>query len=147
MQIMPSTGRELSRRLRLTPYSTSSLFQPQVNVRLGTYYLRTIANQVDGRWEAVLAAYNAGLSRAQQWSAWGEFREPSEFIETVPFTQTHDYIQIILRNADIYRRLYADSSGQLSYSSDDPAPQKAPAAAKAAAPKAAPRATPKKAQR
>jgi soluble lytic murein transglycosylase len=106
-QIMPSTGRELSRRLRIRPYSTARLFQPQVNLQLGTYYLRSVVDSVDGRWEAALAAYNAGLSRAKDWSTWGEFREPAEFVETVPFTQTREYIQIVLRNADIYRQLYA----------------------------------------
>jgi len=106
-QIMPSTGRELSRHLRIRPYSTARLFQPQVNLQLGTYYLRSVVDSVDGRWEAALAAYNAGLSRAKDWSKWGEFREPAEFVETVPFTQTREYIQIVLRNADIYRQLYA----------------------------------------
>ena len=106
-QIMPSTGRELSRRLRIRPYSTARLFQPQVNLQMGTYYLRSVVDSVDGRWEAALAAYNAGLSRAKDWSTWGEFREPAEFVETVPFTQTREYIQIVLRNADIYRQLYA----------------------------------------
>ena len=106
-QIMPSTGRELSRRLRIRPYSTARLFQPQVNLQLGTYYLRSVVDSVDGRWEAALAAYNAGLSRAKDWSTWGEFREAAEFVETVPFTQTREYIQIVLRNADIYRQLYA----------------------------------------
>ena len=105
-QIMPSTGRELSRRLRIRPYSTARLFQPQVNLQLGAYYLRSVADSVDGRWEAALAAYNAGLSRAKDWSTWGEFREAAEFVETVPFTQTREYIQIVLRNADIYRQLY-----------------------------------------
>jgi soluble lytic murein transglycosylase len=103
---MPSTGRELSRRLRIRPYSTARLFQPQVNLQLGAYYLRSVADSVDGRWEAALAAYNAGLSRAKDWSTWGEFREAAEFVETVPFTQTREYIQIVLRNADIYRQLY-----------------------------------------
>ena len=107
IQIMPSTGRELSRRLRIRPYSTARLFQPQVNLQLGTYYLRSVADSVDGRWEAALAAYNAGLSRAKDWSTWGEFREAAEFVETVPFTQTREYIQIVLRNADIYRQLYS----------------------------------------
>ena len=107
-QIMPSTGRELSRRLRIRPYSTARLFQPQVNLQLGAYYLRSVADSVDGRWEAALAAYNAGLSRAKDWSTWGEFREPAEFVETVPFTQTREYIQIVLRNAEIYRQLYAE---------------------------------------
>jgi len=109
-QIMPATGRELSRRLRIRPYSTARLFQPQVNLQLGTYYLRSVVDSVDGRWEAALAAYNAGLSRARDWSKWGEFREPAEFVETVPFTQTREYIQIVLRNADIYRQLYAAPS-------------------------------------
>ena len=69
--------------------------------------MRSVVDSVDGRWEAALAAYNAGLSRAKDWSTWGEFREPAEFVETVPFTQTREYIQIVLRNADIYRQLYA----------------------------------------
>jgi len=105
-QLLPSTGREVSRRLGIKPYSTARLFQPQVNLQMGSYYLRSVADSVEGRWEAALAAYNAGLSRAKSWSTWGEFREPAEFVETVPFSQTHDYIQIVLRNADIYRRLY-----------------------------------------
>jgi soluble lytic murein transglycosylase len=108
-QILPSTGRELSRRLHI-PYSTARLFQPQTNLQLGSYYMRTVADNLGGRWEAALAAYNAGLSRAQAWSKWGGFREPAEFVETVPFSQTRNYIQIVLRNADIYRRLYAKSA-------------------------------------
>ena len=107
-QIMPPTGRELSRQLRLKPYSTASLFQPQVNLKLGSFYLKSLTDSVEGRLEAALAAYNAGLSRAKTWSTWGEFREAAEFVETVPFTQTREYIQIVLRNADIYRQLYAN---------------------------------------
>ncbi len=105
-QIMPSTGRELSRRLKIAPYTTAKLFEPGMNLQLGTFYLKSIADGLGGRWEAALAAYNAGLSRAHSWLSWGEFREPAEFIETVPFTETREYIQTVLRNADMYRRLY-----------------------------------------
>ena len=105
-QIMPSTGRELSRRLKLPSYSTAKLFQPSVNLQLGTYYLETLTQQTGGRLEAALAAYNAGLSRARIWLQWGDFQEPAEFIETVPFAQTRTYIQAVLRNADVYRRIY-----------------------------------------
>jgi soluble lytic murein transglycosylase len=112
-QIMPTTGRELSRQLRIKPYSTARLFQPQVNLQLGSFYLKSVADSLEGRWEAALAAYNAGLSRAKTWSTWGEFREAAEFVETVPFTQTREYIQIVLRNADIYRKLYANSKPAL----------------------------------
>jgi soluble lytic murein transglycosylase len=108
-QILPSTGRELSRRLKIAQYSTPRLFQPVVNLQLGTYYLKTIVDALGGHGEAALAAYNAGLSRARAWLSWGEFREPAEFIETVPFTETRNYIQTVLRNADVYRRLYGGS--------------------------------------
>ena len=106
-QILPVTGRELSRRLKVKTYATASLFVPAVNLQLGTYYLKTIVDNLGGRWEAALAAYNAGPSRAKAWSSWGEFREPAEFIETVPFSETRNYIQTVLRNADTYRRIYA----------------------------------------
>ena len=105
-QIVPATGRELSRRLKVTPYSTPRLFQPAVNLQLGTFYLKTIVDRLNGHWEAALAAYNAGLSRAHAWLSWGDFREPAEFVETVPFSETRGYIQTVLRNADVYRRLY-----------------------------------------
>jgi soluble lytic murein transglycosylase len=106
-QILPGTGRELSRKLKVKAYGTASLFVPAVNLQLGTFYLKTIVDNLGGRWEAALAAYNAGPSRARAWSSWGEFREPAEFIETVPFAETRNYIQTVLRNADTYRRIYA----------------------------------------
>jgi soluble lytic murein transglycosylase len=105
-QILPGTGRELSRKLKVKAYGTASLFVPAVNLQLGTFYLKTIVDNLGGRWEAALAAYNAGPSRAKSWSSWGEFREPAEFIETVPFSETRNYIQTVLRNADTYRRIY-----------------------------------------
>ena len=128
-QLLPSTGRELSKRLGIRPYSTARLFQPRVNLQLGSYYLRTVADSLEGRWEAALAAYNAGLSRAKTWSDWGNFREPAEFVETVPFTQTRDYIQIVLRNADMYRRIYGKSAPALVAAE---APPKVPAVAEGA---------------
>jgi soluble lytic murein transglycosylase len=109
-QIVPSTGRELSRRLKIPKYSTPRLFQPAVNLELGTFYLKTISDSLNGHWEAALAAYNAGLSRAHAWLSWADYREPAEFVESVPFSETRGYIQTVLRNADVYRRLYSTQS-------------------------------------
>ena len=132
-QIRPSTGRELGRKDGIRRFSTSMLYQPDVNLRLGTFYFRTLVNSLGGSLEAALAAYNAGKSRADQWLGWGPFREPAEFIETVPFTETREYIQSVLRNADLYRRLYAGRSASVS-SVDIPVAEKkspnAPARAK-----------------
>lgn len=106
-QILPSTGRELSRRVGMRAFTTPMLFDPAVNLRLGTFYIKTMLASFNGRWEDVLAGYNAGPSRAIKWRRWTTYEEQAEFIETVPFDQTRDYIQSVLRNAAVYRKLYA----------------------------------------
>ncbi len=106
-QILPSTGRELGRRLNLRRFTPTMLFDPEINLRLGAQYLRTILNSFHGEWEPTLAAYNAGRSRAVAWLKRSEFRDRAEFVESIPFRETRNYVQIVLRNADLYRRLYA----------------------------------------
>lgn len=105
-QVMPGTGRELSRRIGLRGYRTSSLTNAEINLRLGTYYLKDLLNSLDGSLEQALASYNGGRTRVLKWREWGPFNEPAEMVETIPLNQTRDYVQIILRNADLYRRLY-----------------------------------------
>ncbi len=104
-QIQPTTGRDISRHIKVA-YSTAKLYQPAYNLQFGSYYFRWTTDQAGGREEVALAAYNAGLTRARQWLKWGDFREPAEFIETIPITQTRDYIQAVLRNAAAYREIY-----------------------------------------
>jgi soluble lytic murein transglycosylase len=107
-QVMPSTGRSLARRVGLRRYSTSMLYHAEPNLRIGTYYLRTMLDQWGGKWEHTLASYNAGKSRVNEWITWGDFEEPAEFVETIPFTETRDYVQAVVRNAALYRQIYQD---------------------------------------
>ena len=106
-QVLPSTGRELSRKLNIPRFRTNMLFQPETNLQIGTYYLRSLLDQLQGRWEPALASYNAGKRHVNSWLTWSQFREPAEFIETIPFNETRIYVQSVLRNADVYRRLYS----------------------------------------
>jgi len=109
-QVLPSTGRDLSRRLGYKRYSANRLFEAEFNLQLGTYYLKSLLGQLGGGVEATLAAYNAGKSRAVAWMSWYQYREPAEFVEMIPFTETRNYVQVVLRNADVYRRLYGGSA-------------------------------------
>src|SRR5579872_1408065 len=106
-QVLPSTGRELSRRLNIRPFRANMLFSPDVNLEIGTYYLKIMLDSLNGDWEQALASYNAGKSRVLNWRNWSTFQEPAEFVESIPFTETRNYVQNVLRNADVYRRLYA----------------------------------------
>jgi soluble lytic murein transglycosylase len=105
-QILPSTGRALLKVGRRR-FRASILFRPEVNLRLGTTYLRGVYDQNAGKWEQTLAAYNAGGSRVSSWMTWATYREPAEFVETIPFSETRNYVFAVLRNAKIYRKLYA----------------------------------------
>lgn len=108
-QILPSTGRALLKMSRRR-FRASVLFRPEVNLRLGTTYLRGVYDKNGEKWEPTLAAYNAGGSRVDNWLNWASYREPAEFIETVPFSETRNYVFAVLRNAKIYRKLYASSA-------------------------------------
>ena len=108
-QVLPSTGRQLSRRVGIAQFTPAMLFQPEVNLKLGAYYLKTLLDQQNGSWEQTLASYNAGKRRADTWASWASYREPAEYIESIPFTETRNYIQIVLRNAWVYRKLYGSS--------------------------------------
>src|SRR5207248_5756426 len=98
-QIVPSTGRQLARSAGVRKFNSKMLFQPAISLRLGTYYLRSILDQSGGKWEETLAAYNAGKSHVQEWLTWANYQEPAEFVETIPFTETRDYVQSVVRNA------------------------------------------------
>jgi soluble lytic murein transglycosylase len=106
-QVLPGTGRELSRKLKIPRYSTAMLFTPDTNVKIGTYYLKALLDQHQGRWEATLASYNAGKSRVTGWLNGATYRDPAEFVESIPFSETRAYVQSVLRNAEVYRRLYS----------------------------------------
>jgi soluble lytic murein transglycosylase len=113
-QLLPSTGRMLL-KASLRRFRPSILFRPEVNLRLGTAYLRDMYDNYSGRWEKTLAAYNAGGSRVQNWSTWAQYREPAEFVETIPFSETRSYVLAVLRNASMYRKLYSpEASGMLA---------------------------------
>jgi soluble lytic murein transglycosylase len=106
-QVEPATGRSLARRAGVKHFTNRSLFQPAINLRLGTYYLRGLLDQWGGQWEQTLASYNAGKSRVNEWITWNQYQEPAEFVESIPFTETREYVQAVLRNAAVYRQLYA----------------------------------------
>ena len=110
-QVMPGTGSWLAQKIGLGRFSVGMLHLPATNLNLGTYYMRMMLNQLDQNWEFMLAAYNAGKSRVDKWRTWFDYREPAEFVESIPFDETRNYVQVVLRNADFYRRLYAARPG------------------------------------
>lgn len=109
-QVRAATGRQYARQAGVPRFTTSSLYQPAINLRIGSTILRGMLNHNNGKIEQTLAAYNAGPARVAEWLTWNTYREPAEFVESIPFTETRDYVQAVLRNAEMYRRLYEGAS-------------------------------------
>ena len=105
-QVRPVTGRQFARVAGVQRFSTRALYQPSVNLKIGSSILRGMLNQNNGSLERTLASYNAGPARVAEWLTWNSYREPAEFVESIPFTETREYVQSVLRNAEMYRRLY-----------------------------------------
>jgi soluble lytic murein transglycosylase len=105
-QVRPATGRLFARQAGIARFSSRLLFQPAANLKIGVSIFSSMLDQNGGKLEQTLAAYNAGPNRAAEWLTWNIYREPAEFVESIPFTETRDYVQAVLRNADLYRRLY-----------------------------------------
>jgi soluble lytic murein transglycosylase len=109
MQLLPTTGRQLAREEGITHFQTYMLLDPETNIRLGTRYLKETLDRFGGVPEYALAAYNAGENRVDDWRSDGPYNGIDEFVESIPFTQTRDYVQAILRNIEIYREIDATS--------------------------------------
>ena len=108
MQLLPNVGKGEARELRIKRFSTEQLLVPNINLQLGTRYFKEMTNKYNGQVEFALAAYNAGSNRVDDWRSQGNFRDVAEFVESIPFTETREYVQAIVRNAEVYRQLYAN---------------------------------------
>jgi soluble lytic murein transglycosylase len=109
LQIMPSTGRDLARRVGMPGFDRKDLFDPDVNIRLGTFYLRSLLNELDKEPALALSAYNAGKGNALRWrkSLDGDF-DVDRYVAGITYRETYNYVQKVTRSWTIYRHLYGD---------------------------------------
>jgi TolA-binding protein len=108
MQLIPPTAKEVARTLKQDVPSKENLKDPIVNVRLGIEYLNRLLVSFNQNMVYALAAYNAGPTKVRRWVALRSNMPPLEFIESIPYTETRNYVKKILRNYAIYLTLYDD---------------------------------------
>ena len=112
MQLIPAAGKAMAREEGSIHFETFQLLDPATNIRLGTRYLRHTLEKFGGVTEYALAAYNAGDDRVLDWEAAGPYQGIDEFVESIPFTETRDYVQAILRNKETYKAIDAFAGSQ-----------------------------------
>jgi soluble lytic murein transglycosylase len=108
MQVLPKTGKLLAKQLKVH-YTKNKLFEPDYNIELGMLYIASLVRQT-GALEYAAAAYNAGEDRIAAWKAERNYDEIPELVESIPFTETREYVQVVLRNTEVYRMIYGQPS-------------------------------------
>jgi soluble lytic murein transglycosylase len=106
MQLLPSVGKAAAKKNGIKKFSTSDLLNPSINLELGTTNLREVLNRFSNQPEYALAAYNAGDVPVRLWQSTNDYKDIPEFVESIPYTETREYVQAILRNREMYRTLY-----------------------------------------
>jgi len=107
MQLMPATGAEVARRIRIAEYRSEQLVVPEVNLALGSRYLRELLERRGGSVVPALISYNAGPHRYTAWRRFPEFSASTDLmIDRIPFSETRRYVKAILSYRYIYSRLY-----------------------------------------
>ena len=107
MQIMPATAKLIAKQHAIK-YNPAQLMNPQVNVTLGAAHLGDLVADHDGSYVLTLVSYNAGPRRSREWLAeYGDFRagqvDPIDWIESIPFQETRQYVQKVMQNLHVYR--------------------------------------------
>jgi soluble lytic murein transglycosylase len=112
MQIMPATAKWVARKMGMRDYRTSLIHETEVNLKLGTYYMKNILSTFDNNAVMASAAYNAGPARAKQWRAERKL-EGAIYIETIPFDETREYVKKVMSNTVYYSKLFDQPSVSL----------------------------------
>jgi soluble lytic murein transglycosylase len=110
MQLMPATARWVARQIPVNPFNPAMLTRPELNLRMGTYYLRRVLQDLGDKVLA-MAAYNAGPGRARRWRDERPL-EGAIYVETIPFNETRDYVKKVATNVWFYsHRLKGQAPG------------------------------------
>ncbi|HZA95370.1 MAG TPA: transglycosylase SLT domain-containing protein, partial [Burkholderiaceae bacterium] len=114
MQLMPATARYVAKRLNIANFTPARVNDLDVNLQLGTGYLKMVLDDLDGSPVLATAAYNAGPGRPRAWRA--SLAKPVEgavFAETIPFNETRDYVKKVMSNSVYYAALFDNQATSL----------------------------------
>jgi soluble lytic murein transglycosylase len=106
MQLLPSTATRVAKQIGMPAPAPESLFDPALNLTLGTQYLKDLLQRYSNNWFKAIAAYNAGEAAVDRWEREIITDDIEEFVERIPYLETRGYVKLVVRNHRIYKKLY-----------------------------------------
>lgn len=105
MQIMPKTGIWAGEKLGIDVVE-EDLYDPDINIRIGTWYIGSLIEEFDGNLENALAAYNGGIGNVYKWLASPEYSRDGLTLDRIPFLETENYVKKVRENYESYKSIY-----------------------------------------
>ena len=105
MQLMPYTGKRVAKIIGLQLKDEKDLFDPKINIQLGTSYLGQISKRF-GEVIQIAGSYNAGPGRMKEWLKRFPDRDLDEFVESIPYIETRNYVKRVFRTHQLYKAIY-----------------------------------------
>ncbi len=115
MQIASITGKWAADELNINNYSEDMLFTPEINIRIGCWYLNKLRDQFKNDIVLMLAAYNGGSGNVSKWLKDYRYSSDGVNLETIPFKETREYIVKVDRNFKIYKYIYDRKKDSIFY--------------------------------
>jgi len=107
MQITPNTAEWASKEMKLENFMTEDLYNPEVNINMGCWYLSNLKKEFNDI-DLVLAAYNGGRGNVQKWLSNPKHSPDGKTLQYIPFKETDQYVKKVKVNYNIYKFLYDD---------------------------------------
>lgn len=106
MQLMEETALEEANEINEEIIVIESLYNPEMNIKLGTKYFAKLLKKYNNNYLLALTAYNAGIGNVDNWIKQGIIKDDASDIENIPYKETNNYVRKIVRNYKIYQELY-----------------------------------------
>ncbi len=106
MQIMESTAKDMAKNLNLENFTGEMLYNPEINIMLGTKYFKELLNKYNQNYYLAIAAYNGGIGNVDEWINKGILDSNGSNIENIPYKETNMYVRKTIKSYSIYVELY-----------------------------------------
>lgn len=106
MQLMDSTATELSKKAGINNFESNMLFNPEINIMLGTKYLDNLLSKYNGNYNLAIAAYNSGIGTVDTWIKKDIIALDGSNIENIPYKETNMYVRKTINSYSMYSKLY-----------------------------------------
>lgn len=106
MQLMDNTATDIAKELNMSNFEPSMLYDPEINIKLGTKYFEKLLSKYNKNYCLAIAAYNAGIGNVDNWINKGIISSDASNIENIPYKETNMYVRKTLKAHTVYENLY-----------------------------------------